>query len=316
MPPDLSLIELVRAASRDLVRELGFMNVSLAGTDLPPSAVHALIEIDARPGITAGELAELLRLEKSSVSRLLRRLVASGDVAEHSPAAGGDGRTKPLALTPAGRERTAGIHAFARTRVAGALDRLEPEGRRAVAEGLALYAQALGAPAEPVRIVFGYRPGLAARVTEMHALYYFRGWGFGRRFESVVASGLAEFCDRLDHSANQIWAAVQNGRVVGSVAVDGEDLGEGRAHLRWFMVDDGLRGGGVGRLLLRTALDFIDGAGFAETALWTFAGLDAARHLYEANGFILAEERNGDQWGGEVTEQKFVRLHPRPTVLY
>ncbi|MGO3570299.1 MAG: MarR family transcriptional regulator, partial [Serratia grimesii] len=38
----------IRDASRHLVRELGFMGSTLAETDLPPSAVHALIEIGDR----------------------------------------------------------------------------------------------------------------------------------------------------------------------------------------------------------------------------------------------------------------------------
>ena len=64
MPVPLSTIDLVRAASRQLVRELSFMNDSLAGTDLPPSAVHALIEIDARD-----DLAELLAAQASAHGR-------------------------------------------------------------------------------------------------------------------------------------------------------------------------------------------------------------------------------------------------------
>jgi hypothetical protein len=38
----------------------------------------------------------------------------------------------------------------------------------------------------------------------------------------------------------------------------------------------------------------------------TFEGLDAARHLYEKNGFRLAEQQRGIQWGREVNEQRFV----------
>lgn len=38
-----------------------------------------------------------------------------------------------------------------------------------------------------------------------------------------------------------------NGRIVGSVAIDGEDLAPGEAHLRWFILDDGCRGHGVGK---------------------------------------------------------------------
>ena len=39
--------------------------------------------------------------------------------------------------------------------------------------------------------------------------------------------------------------------------------------------------------------------------LWTFEGLDTARHLYEKVGFKLVEEHKGTQWGTEVNEQRF-----------
>jgi GNAT superfamily N-acetyltransferase len=77
------------------------------------------------------------------------------------------------------------------------------------------------------------------------------------------------------------------------------------------IVDEVLQGQGVGRRLLERALAFADARAFRETHLWTFAGLDAARALYERAGFSLSEEWRGDQWGTEVTEQRFVR--PRPT---
>lgn len=159
-----------------------------------------------------------------------------------------------------------------------------------------------------VSISCGYQLGLIAQVTQMHALYYARTSGFGRRFESVVAGGLAEFCERLDRPKNEIWTAVRKGEIVGSVAVDGEDLGGNVAHLRWFILDDDVRGNGIGRKLLSCALAFADERGFVETHLWTFSGLPAARHLYETHGFTCVEERSGSQWGTEVLEQRFVRL--------
>jgi GNAT superfamily N-acetyltransferase len=118
---------------------------------------------------------------------------------------------------------------------------------------------------------------------------------------------LIDFCDRLENSRNEIWTAVQGSEIVGSIAIDGEDMGPGVAHLRWFIMDDCLRGSGIGRKLLATALAFADANGFAETQLWTFSGLAAARHLYEAHGFTCTEERPGSQWGSEVLEQRFTR---------
>jgi DNA-binding MarR family transcriptional regulator len=137
---DPSLVEEIRAASRTMVRELGFMGGDFAGTNLSPSAVHALIEIE-NGGVTARDLAQRLHLEKSTVSRMLRKLVVSGDVRQAAHAA--DGRVKKLSLTAAGRKRVASIHAFARAQVKAALGRLKPGQERLVLEGMRLYANAL-----------------------------------------------------------------------------------------------------------------------------------------------------------------------------
>ncbi len=144
----------------------------------------------------------------------------------------------------------------------------------------------------------------------MHAGYYAREHGMGEVFERKVAEGLTEFLPRLQNSRNRLWLATtagQNGQIVGSLAIDSEDLGAGQAHLRWFILDDGCRGQGVGSALLRRVIDFVDQERFTRTVLWTFKGLDAARHLYERNGFHLAEEYSGAQWGVNLTEQRFVR---------
>jgi DNA-binding MarR family transcriptional regulator/GNAT superfamily N-acetyltransferase len=307
-------VDPIREASRRLVRELGFMKPTLAGTDMPPSAVHALVEVGRRGNMTASELCEVLGLEKSSVSRLLQKLVRAGELAEGACAH--DGRAKPLCLTPKGRETLSRIDAFACAQVRAALQFLPPHIRISLHQGLGAYADALAASRTEAsvlaktapKMMWGYQPGIIGRVVEMHANYYARTTGFGAFFESKVASGMAEFAGRLDRPVNQIWSVMDDGgRIVGSIAIDGEDLGDNSAHLRWFIVDDGQRGGGVGRLLLTEALSFCDAIGFGKTRLWTFKGLDAARKLYEANGFILENEQSGQQWGTEVTEQIFVR---------
>jgi len=162
-------------------------------------------------------------------------------------------------------------------------------------------------PTIETRLRTGDAPGLIGRMVELHGTYHRQFDGFGAAFEEKVAGDLTEFMTRIGNPDNGIWTAENDGQIVGGIAIDGEDLGDGRAHLRWFIVDDGARGTGVGKMLLHAALDFCDARGFAETRLWTFQGLDAARHLYEHNGFTLAEEYEGGQWGTKVLEQVFVR---------
>ncbi|WP_424811955.1 MarR family winged helix-turn-helix transcriptional regulator [Roseococcus sp. YIM B11640] len=131
----------IRAASRRLVRELGFMRPTLAGTDLSPSAVHALVEIGARGSLTAAELCEVLLLEKSSVSRLLAKLSAAGEIVARPSET--DARARPVSMTPKGRATLARIDRFAERQVSAALVRMEPASRRALAGALGAYAAAL-----------------------------------------------------------------------------------------------------------------------------------------------------------------------------
>jgi len=154
--------------------------------------------------------------------------------------------------------------------------------------------------------IAGVVPGALGRVTELHAVYYGRAWGFGLVFEAQVASGLAEFLPRIDPERDGFWTVSQAGSVQGAVAIDAEKAVTQGAHLRWFILADDLRGLGLGDRLLGEAVGFCRRRQHPAIYLWTFQGLAAARHLYEKHGFRLAEERLGSQWGTQVMEQRFV----------
>ncbi len=305
----------IRSASRLMVRELGFMASTLASTNYSPSAVHTLVEIGLRKEMTAGQLVHLLGLEKSSVSRMLARLIAAGELEEF--ASPEDARAKCLRLTAKGHATVQQINAYGSERVISAIRSLTPDQQQAIARGLSLYAGALLScrenPADKfsdeLEIVEGYLPGMIGRIAEMHGTFYAREHQFGSFFEAKVASGLAEFSGRLTNPCNRIWLALIQGRIVGSVAIDGEDLEQGEAHLRWFILDDGCRGHGAGKRLLTEAMNFCDSMGFSAVHLWTFNKLTAARRLYESFGFQLASEWEGEQWGSLITEQQFTRLN-------
>ena len=138
---ELALIDDIRAASRLMVRELGFMDATVAASDYPPSAVHTILEIGIRGPLTSGELGDFLRLEKSSVSRMVRKLIECGELKEAPDEL--DARSKLLSLTAKGRRTLEALHAFGRQQVHGALAALTEAEQRKVREGMMLYARAL-----------------------------------------------------------------------------------------------------------------------------------------------------------------------------
>lgn len=159
-----------------------------------------------------------------------------------------------------------------------------------------------------VQVHAGYLPGCVGRIVELHATYYATTAGFGVPFEAKVARELADFCQRFQPDRDGLWLAVADGRIEGSIALDGLHSDAEGAHLRWFILSDRLRGQGMGKRLLSCATGFADAKRYGNTFLWTFAGLDAARHLYEAAGFQLVHQADGQQWGKCVAEQRFERV--------
>jgi DNA-binding MarR family transcriptional regulator len=138
--PELPVEEL-REVSRRLVRELGFMRPTLANTGLGASAVHAVLEIGRVPGIQARDLSNLLRLDKSNMSRQLAKLEAADLVRRESVS--DDARSYRLYLTDAGQALRGEIDRFSTYQVARALSKLAWADRRALIRCLSLYVDAL-----------------------------------------------------------------------------------------------------------------------------------------------------------------------------
>jgi hypothetical protein len=64
------------------------------------------------------------------------------------------------------------------------------------------------------------------------------------------------------------------------------------------------------------ALQFCRQKKFPLVYLSTFAGLDAARRLYEKAGFRLRAEGEGDHWGKTVVEQAFELRCEKDAMVY
>lgn len=100
-----------------------------------------------------------------------------------------------------------------------------------------------------------------------------------------------------DLKRSQKIVAEVAGRVVGFVGVDGDELA-------WLYVDPAFCGRGVGRHLLRRALDLIDGTA------WTIVldGNRRALRLYESEGFQETRRFESDNAGYPCTCLRMERI--------
>jgi molybdenum cofactor guanylyltransferase len=114
-------------------------------------------------------------------------------------------------------------------------------------------------------------------------------------FRRLVTDTLAEFGFSADPDLDPdlaepraayaaLWIVLSRGEVVGSIAL--RDLGDSAVELKRMYVRDVCRGRGTGRRLLATALDWARTNGARTVRLDTTEEMNAARHLYEAHGFV------------------------------
>jgi DNA-binding MarR family transcriptional regulator len=111
------------------------------GKPVPVSEAHALMELARGGGMTQSELGLCLRLEKSTVSRLVGNLVVRGWLErERDPS---DGRAMLLALTERGRRAAAELDEARRQKFAALFDGIPEEDREQVVRVLASMTDAL-----------------------------------------------------------------------------------------------------------------------------------------------------------------------------
>ena len=150
------------------------------------------------------------------------------------------------------------------------------------------------------------RPGDLGRVVQLHGAIYAREFGYDVTFEALVARIVADFVRALDPRRERCWIAQADGEVVGSVFV--VRASRASAKIRLLIVAPRARGFGLGRRLVRACIRFARRAGYRRLVLWTQSLLEAARAIYQSEGFRrVARERHasfGKRLVGEFWELK------------
>jgi putative acetyltransferase len=289
----------LRQASRELVRELGFLQQRDATTSLSHSHCHALIEIESVGTVPQAELPALLRLDKSTTSRIVAELESRGWVKARS--APEDGRARLLTLTPAGRTKVGVVHREANARVTRALETLTDAERRTVLDGMQIYARALERSrrrsAYTIRAIkAGDRDDVASLIRTVMPEFGAKGPGFAI-LDPEVDDMFGAY--REARSAYFVVTRSRGRGGEGEVVVGGGGYaplagGDGTTcELRKMYFYPELRGLGLGQEVLLKCLAGARRAKFERMYLETLTNMDRARSLYEKNGFVPLERPLG-----------------------
>ena len=137
----MDLVKQFRECTRQLECHLGNMNQSdCCCCGISTMQCFIIVEIGRKPGISVKELAAILRVDKSGVSRAVEELVQKNFI-ERNPSKE-DRRYVVLTLLPKGQERFEKIENDMYIKFKNVLEQIPEEKREQVIEALNLYIEA------------------------------------------------------------------------------------------------------------------------------------------------------------------------------
>ena len=294
-------VDAVRRFNRFYTRRIGVLRPALYASRWSLAEVRVLYELaHASAPPTASALAASLGLDPGYLSRILRGFVTHGYV--RKTRSDRDGREIHIALTPAGRKAFAPLDRGSADETSALLAPLSDDAQVRVATAMRTIEEALAdAPSHTPVVLREHRPGDIGWVIARHGALYSQEYGWDITFEALVAEIAAKFVRDFDPRFERCWIAERDGGNVGCVFIVRRSATV--AQLRLLLVEPSARGLGVGRRLVDECLAFARRSGYRKMMLWTNAGLDAARHLYDDAGFRLVKEDRHTSFGKNLVGQ-------------
>jgi DNA-binding MarR family transcriptional regulator/N-acetylglutamate synthase-like GNAT family acetyltransferase len=294
-------VDAVRQFNRFYTRRIGVLREHLSESPFSLAQARVLYELAHRPQVTAGELARELDLDAGYLSRILagfekRKLLAR----ERSKS---DGRQFDLRITAAGRAAFRPLDRQSSLEVRTMLAPLSTPDRSRLVEAMAAIENLLAPDetVEPAYVLRAPRPGDMGWVIHRHGALYAQEYQWDDSFEALVAGIVAQFMKELDPRQERCWIAERRGAIAGCVFLVKQSAQV--AKLRLLLVEPWARGYGIGRRLVAECLAFARQCGYQRVTLWTNKGLDAARHIYQREGFRLVKEEAHHSFGHDLTGQ-------------
>ena len=289
-----SLIDTLRYEGRSLVRELDLLRNPFKDIGLNVAAVHILIECDKLTSITQKQLIDILKLDKSYISKLVSTL-KDKNLIKITPSVQ-DKRKLVITLTKSGQQVLDEVDKSAKRRVKKALDYISADDAQRICDGLQMYSHALKKARKLEGISFRViekkdNQALASLIKDI--LVEFEANRDGFAYADPELDKMFEHYRREDRC--RYLVAVKNNEILGGVGI-GRLQGEDNTvcELRKMYLSSKARGIGLGDELLKKILTIALSMDYKQCYLETLSTMSQAISLYRRAGFEYLNAPRGN----------------------
>jgi DNA-binding MarR family transcriptional regulator/RimJ/RimL family protein N-acetyltransferase len=300
MPDNAAAIANIRSFNRFYTHILGLLNQHILDSDFSLTEARVLLEISKGQPCQANLLADRLRLDRSFLSRILKRLEGKGVVLRTPDPA--DSRASHIRITPEGKQVLAELDGRSEEQIGAMVEALSPAELAEVQQAMRLIRDRFTGALSPA-VIRGYREGDGDYMIRRHAEMYKAEYGLNESFATMVDGLVTRFVEKLNPARECVLIPELSGRPMGCIAL--ADAGDGVAQLRFFLLEKEARGMGLGYRLAGAAVDFARKVGYRHIFLETISALTAARTIYSRLGFSITHTHLQSDWGPEVLDERW-----------
>lgn len=282
----------IRNSSREIVRELGFLENPYQSLGLSIAQVHLMLECETLGALNQNDLAKNLKVNKSYISRLVKQLVnlelVNSDKVVH------DQRSQLISLTQKGQKLLEQVNQMATQQVESALTYLSDQQKDTLIEGLNCYAKALKR-ARLLRDVtlrkIEPKDNLALDTLIKHILTAF---GANKPGFAYADRELTSMFESYQSDNKIYYIAEKEGKLLGGSGFGPLEGAPHIAELKKMYLSTEARGLGLGDELLKILINEAKKCGYQQLYLETLSTMTAAIALYQKYGFKILEAPLGE----------------------
>lgn len=118
-------------------------------------------------------------------------------------------------------------------------------------------------------------------------------FGFLDSSHRYAEKTIREFAKTWNKEKDFLLIAKKDGRFIGTITFMGEENNVGR--LRFLILEPDMRGKGIGKAIVTTALEWAKSLGYSHIYLSTHSVLKTARGMYAKLGFVKTSEESAEE---------------------
>ena len=226
-----------------------------------------LFEISKTEGCTANQLCSILDIDRSYMSRIVRKFEKEDLVVRSADAC--DARNLEIRLTPKGNALFHELNGRSNEQIHNIIAKLGESDRDALIHAIRAVKKYFSLATKDIVIRDFREEDVEYIIDRQLSLYASERQFTTEIWKKYLTQGVLDLIGKFDAEKDRILILECDGNAAGCIAVTHAQ--DGAAQLRCFFLEPEMRGLGMGSALLNRALDFCRQQGYAHVFLWTVA---------------------------------------------